>query len=99
MSLTYSLDTSTITLVVCGRGLQDGDDSYDECKTWTIHPAQLWCSAGSPTSTPRPIAPTMRTLAAAIRRMDSRPYTASCLLCKSSSMSILTGALYAPLVA
>ena len=40
-SLTYALDTFGITLVLSGRGLQDGDDCYDEFKIWMIRRTQL----------------------------------------------------------
>jgi len=47
------------------------------------------CEHGrSPISTPRPFSPTTMMLEAAMRRMLSLPYTASCLECKSSSIAI-----------
>ena len=45
-------------------------------------------TAEAPVSTPRPRAPRMRTLEAAMRRMDSRPYTASWREWRSSSISM-----------
>lgn len=48
----------------------------------------LW--PNSPVSTPRPLRPLISTAEEAIRFMASRPYTASCRLCKFSSISMGT---------